>query len=136
MSIIEKKPIHPSIPAPAIHEVGAPKEGVPQTSDRRLFMQLHIFQQCEDPNSVAKALEQSGLESVLYLDVNNPKGIGILAMSENPDRFVKDPLLRPARALLQGQAAPSSHTTAAAGQRRRNSTARAHHTDGRAGCHH
>ena len=90
MSITEKKPVHPSVPAPVVHEVGAPKEGVPQTSNRRLFMQLHIFQGCEDVSGVAKALEQSGLESVLYLDVNHPKGIGILAMSENPDRFVKE----------------------------------------------
>jgi hypothetical protein len=84
-------PAHHAAPAqepPDLLEKGAPKGGSTQTSNRRLFFQLHVYTACKNPQSVLSALQKSGLESVLYLDVNDPQGIGILLMSENPDLFV------------------------------------------------
>jgi hypothetical protein len=59
-----------------------------QTSDRRLYMQLHAFGGCLDAKPLTRALESSRLEAVLYEDVNDPRGIGVLAMSEDPAFFV------------------------------------------------
>ena len=70
-----------------IKEYGAAKNGVPQSSERRLFMQLHVFTECLNPAEALKALKASGEESVLYLDVNDPRGIGVLLMNEAPSFF-------------------------------------------------
>jgi hypothetical protein len=59
-----------------------------QKSDRRLWMQLQVLGGCADPKPLVQALEASRLEAVLYQDVNDPRGIGILAMSEDPTFFV------------------------------------------------
>ncbi|MFZ1059379.1 MAG: chlorite dismutase family protein [Candidatus Rokuibacteriota bacterium] len=59
-----------------------------QRSDRRLWMQLQAFGGCGDPKPLVRALEASRLEAVLYQDVNDPRGVGILAMSEDPTFFV------------------------------------------------
>jgi chlorite dismutase len=59
-----------------------------QAIDRRLFMQLHVFGGCGDPKPLASALEASRLEAVLYQDVNDPRGVGVLTMSEDPGAFV------------------------------------------------
>lgn len=59
-----------------------------QASDRRLFMQLQAFGACLDPKPLVRALESSRIEAVLYQDVNDPRGVGVLAMSEDPAFFV------------------------------------------------
>jgi chlorite dismutase len=59
-----------------------------QTSDRRLFMQLQAFGGCADAKPLVGALEASGLEAVLYHDVNDPRGVAVLGISEDPARFV------------------------------------------------
>jgi chlorite dismutase len=59
-----------------------------QYSERRLFMQLHVFGGCRDSGPLIEALRQSQFEGVLYHDVNDPQGIGILAVSEEPAFFV------------------------------------------------
>ncbi len=59
-----------------------------QTSDRRLFAQLHVFTGCRDAKPVVAALESSRLEAVLYRDANDPRGIGVLGLSEDPAFFV------------------------------------------------
>jgi chlorite dismutase len=59
-----------------------------QASDRRLFMQLHVFTGCLDAKPLVGALESSGLEAVLYRDANDPRGIGVLGLSEDPAFFV------------------------------------------------
>jgi Chlorite dismutase len=68
-----------------------------QTSDRRLFMQLHVFTGCLDPKPLVHALEASRQEAVLYQDANDPRGVGVLAMAEDPVVFVRE-----ARELLNG----------------------------------
>ena len=60
-----------------------------QTSDRRLYVQLQAFGGCLDPKPLVRALESSRIEAALYQDVNDPRGIGVLAMSENPAFFVQ-----------------------------------------------
>ena len=59
-----------------------------QALDRRLFMQLHVFGGSVDPKPLAGALEASRLEAVLYQDVNDPRGVGVLTMSDDPGAFV------------------------------------------------
>ena len=71
-----------------LREKGAPRNGVPQASDRRLFVQFLAFGDCEDPAAVARALEGAGLAGAVYADAHDPRGIGVVAMDENPDTFV------------------------------------------------
>ena len=59
-----------------------------QTSERRLFLQLHVFTGCPDPQPLIAALDASRAEAVLYLDVADPKGVGVLTMTEDPTLFV------------------------------------------------
>ena len=59
-----------------------------QTSDRRLFMQLQAFTGCADTKPLIAALERSQAEAVLYLDVCDPKGVGVLGVAEDPGFFV------------------------------------------------
>ena len=80
-----------------ILEHGAPVDGKPQTSDRRLYMQLQVFTGVGDVDVISQALDQSGLDFALYLDAHDPYGIGIVFLAESPDLFVTD-----IRALLNG----------------------------------
>lgn len=59
-----------------------------QTSDRRLFMQLQVFTGCADAAPLVAALQASRAEAVLYLNVCDPKGVGVLTMTEDPRLFV------------------------------------------------
>ena len=59
-----------------------------QVSTRRLFIQLQVFSGCADARPLISALEGSEIEAVLYLDVNDPRGVGVLALSEDPNLFV------------------------------------------------
>ena len=56
--------------------------------DRRLFMKFTAFGGCADPSVPAGALEEAGIEAVLYVDANDPHGIGVMAPSEDPAHFV------------------------------------------------
>jgi Chlorite dismutase len=51
-------------------------------------MQLQVFTGCTDPKPLIAALEASQAEAVLYLDVCDPTGVGVLSMSEDPTFFV------------------------------------------------
>lgn len=81
-----------------LSEHGAPVDGVPQTSDRRLYMQLQVFTGATGTQEVVAALEESGLDAALYLDANDPCGIGLVFMAESPDVFVNE-----VRALLTSE---------------------------------
>lgn len=73
---------------PDLSEKGGIKNGQPQKSDRRLFMQLLAFGGCPDARPLVAELERSGLSGVLYEDVNDPRGIALLTFSEDPNTFV------------------------------------------------
>jgi chlorite dismutase len=67
-----------------VHERGAGGA----TSDRRLFMQLQAFGGCLDPKPLVRALEAARVEAVLYQDVNDPRGVGVLGIADDPRFFV------------------------------------------------
>jgi hypothetical protein len=71
-----------------VREKGAPRNGVPQTSDQRLFVQMLAFGDCDDVPAVGRILEGSGLAGAVYADLHDPRGIGVVVMDENPDTFV------------------------------------------------
>ena len=80
--------IHTSEPLD-IREVGAPtQDGVLQTGSKRLFLQLHAFTGSHQPEAVIDVLDASGLESVLYHDLNDPSGVGVLLIATDPDELV------------------------------------------------
>jgi len=76
-----------------IREKGGMRGGEQQTSDRRLFMQFLAFGGAGDTERLTDALSRSGLESVLYEDANDPRGVGLLTWSDDPNFFVN--ILRP-----------------------------------------
>jgi hypothetical protein len=61
-----------------------------RTAGRRLFMQLQVFSACGDAKPLVRALEASPIEAVLYQDLNDPRGVGVLAMAEDPVAFVRE----------------------------------------------
>ena len=58
-----------------------------QVSDRRLFMQLQVWSGCTDSKPLVAAAERSGIEGVLYHDLNDPLGVALLALHEDPAFF-------------------------------------------------
>jgi chlorite dismutase len=82
------------IEPPDLSEKGGLKDGEPQRSDERLFMQLLAFGGCPDPAAVAAHVRDAGVEGAVYEDVNDPRGVAILALTPAPETFVER--LRPA----------------------------------------
>ena len=76
------------IDAPEMREIGIPVNGEPQYSTHRLFLQLQVFTGCSQPHELIEPLKESGLEVVLYHDLNDPKGIGLLFITEDADVLV------------------------------------------------
>src|SRR5262245_17429081 len=73
---------------PDISEKGGLKDGQPQRSDRRLFMQLQAFGNCSDSSAVASHLASCADAVVVYEDLNDPRGIAVLTVSEDPNVFL------------------------------------------------
>lgn len=71
-------------------EHGGPLRGRPQSLDRRLFVQLHVFTGCLDPVPLERLLHGSGLDAVLYLSATDPRGIGVAILSEIPEVFTRE----------------------------------------------
>ena len=69
--------------APELDEVG----GGGARSGRRLFVQLLVFTGAADTGPLVASLEGAGVEAVLYADVNDPRGVGLLTCSEDPAFF-------------------------------------------------
>jgi len=72
---------------PELLEKGAPQHGQPQSSDRRLFCQLQAFTGCLDTKPIIEAARASRLDIVVYANVNDPRGVAVLVMSEDPSSF-------------------------------------------------
>ncbi|HEX3774870.1 MAG TPA: chlorite dismutase family protein [Polyangiaceae bacterium] len=76
-----------------VRERGGGREGTPQFLDRRLFMQLLVFESdrklspADAVRNLGSALTRRNVPSVVYEDVNNPHGLGLLSWSEEPLDF-------------------------------------------------
>lgn len=73
-----------------IREIGAPIDGESQYSDRRLFFQLHVLKDCQDPYKVIDTIDYCKLNAVVYDDMNLPTGMGVLLMSEEPSTLMEE----------------------------------------------
>jgi hypothetical protein len=84
----------PGLPEVDVREHGGKKDGERQVVDRRLFMQLLVFDAPldRDPEeltrALGKALKKAKIPSVVYEDMNAPMGMGVLTWSEDPTHFV------------------------------------------------
>jgi hypothetical protein len=81
------------LPTIDVNEYGGKKDGERQSANRRLFMQLVVFdlpasEAEETPRAVAAALAERKIPAVLYADVSDPRGAGLLTWSEDPSHFV------------------------------------------------
>ena len=63
------------------------KDGQKQRADRRLFMQLLAFGGCSDTRALVDRLAASGIPAVVYEDMNDPRGVALLTLSEDPQFF-------------------------------------------------
>ena len=77
------------IEPPDLSERGGLKDGVPQRSDDRLFMQLLAFGDCDDAGAVARQLEKAGIEGAVYEDLNDPRGVAVLSLDRRPEHFLE-----------------------------------------------
>lgn len=73
-----------------LSERGRKKNGETIFSDKRLFMQLLAFGNCYDARALVEAIERSGMDGVIYADINDPSGIGVLSLSAHPDFFIDE----------------------------------------------
>ena len=64
------------------------RDGRPQRSDVRLFMQLLAFGECTAVAPLIDALARAGVSGVLYEDVNDPSGVALLTLTTDPGVFV------------------------------------------------
>ena len=78
----------PQEPAPLDLSEKGRRNGQVISLDRRLFMKFTAFGRCFDPQAAIKALAEDGVQGALYVDANDPQGIGVMAMSEDPEFFV------------------------------------------------
>lgn len=51
-------------------------------------MQLLVFGNCHDSGALATALAASGLTAVLYEDANDPHGVALLSVTQDPNDFL------------------------------------------------
>jgi hypothetical protein len=98
---------HDEVPRVDVSERGGKgADGQPQRMDRRLFMQVLVFDVdgSASPRKATKrlvaALEDGGVEAVVYDDANAPAGIGVLTYSDDPAHFVD--AVRPAIQSVDG----------------------------------
>lgn len=77
------RPERPRVAAPELDETG----GGGARSGRRLYVQLLVFTGAADLPALRRSLESAGVEAVLYADVNDPRGVGLLTCHEDPAFF-------------------------------------------------
>src|SRR3984885_9361859 len=86
-------PPSPGLPTIDVNEYGGKKEGERQAMNRRLFMQLLVFDapggQSGDVLSaqVAGLLRERKIPGVVYADAVAPRGVGLLTWSDDPAHF-------------------------------------------------
>ncbi len=86
-----------------LYELGRSPDGEVIRSTRRLFIQLLAFGDCTAPQGLMDALAAADLPATLYADLNDPRGVGLLTFSEDPEFFLstlREFLLQPPFAAL------------------------------------
>lgn len=84
----------PGLPEVDLNEYGGKRDGERQALDRRLFMQLLVFDAApgvdvEEPTAaLIDALQRESVPAVVYEDLNAPGGLGLLTWSDDPSHFV------------------------------------------------
>lgn len=73
-----------------LSEKGRAKDGTVISLEKRLFMQFMAFGDCWNTNEIITELENANMDIVLYADINDPYGIGLLSLSQDPDFFVSE----------------------------------------------
>jgi chlorite dismutase len=88
-------PREPGLPEIDVVEYGGKRDGVRQSMDRRLFMQLLVFDippagrpTDETAMHLAQVLGQRRIPAVVYADTMSPRGLGLLTWNEDPSHFV------------------------------------------------
>ncbi len=85
----------PGLPQIDVNEYGGKREGERQAMNRRLFMQLLVFDlpvghaEGELPRELGALLSQRKIAGVVYADVNHPRGLGLLTWSDDAAHFVR-----------------------------------------------
>jgi len=85
----------PGLPTIDVNEYGGKKDGERQQSNRRLFMQLLVFDAPPGlaaetvSGDAAAALRAKKVPGVIYADTNAPRGVGLLTWSDDPSHFVR-----------------------------------------------
>src|SRR6516164_4692978 len=83
------------LPTIDVNEYGGKKDGERQAMNRRLFMQLLVFDVPEGGDAgaagddIAALLEKKSIPHVVYADTMAPRGLGLLTWSEDPAHFVR-----------------------------------------------
>ncbi|MEM1031827.1 MAG: chlorite dismutase family protein [Myxococcota bacterium] len=76
-------------------EYGAEKEGVRQSLDARLFFELLVFSVPSERHAgevvteLGRALGACGVGTLIYEDVQDPRGLAVLSWSKRPDDFIE-----------------------------------------------
>jgi chlorite dismutase len=92
----------PGLPSIDVFEYGGKRDGHRQTTNRRLFMQLLVMDAPPGADAdalaktVAELLSRRRIPAVIYADVAQPRGLGVLTWAEDPVHFVR--AVRPALA--------------------------------------
>jgi chlorite dismutase len=100
----------PGLPTIDVAEYGGKRDGSRQMMDRRVFMQLLVFEVGDAGRADHEASELAGrlrhhhVPAVVYADTMDPRSLGLLTWSEEPAHFVQhvrpaaqSPALRPRR---------------------------------------
>jgi len=66
-----------------LRDFGMPRQGVPQAIDRRLYMQLQVFTGV-DREKLVHDFQHANFPAVVYADLNDPWGVGVLLWNEDP----------------------------------------------------
>jgi hypothetical protein len=88
-------PKAPGLPTIDVLEYGGKRDGVRQSLDRRLFMQLVVLDASRGQNAdetakrLADLCARDRIGAVVYADAMDPRGVGLLTWSDDPAHFVR-----------------------------------------------
>ena len=85
----------PGLPTIDVQEYGGKRDGERQAMNRRLYMQLLVFDVAagasadETAKRTADLCDRGRVPAVVYADAMDPRGVGLLTWSEDPAHFVR-----------------------------------------------